>query len=110
MVVIHQGDQYLIPIQVFSGEEEMTPDTLDDLTVKIAGVVKSYSANEMEYDAVLGCWLYPLDSYQSRSIKRNRTDAQIAVRIGDSCFYSAVQKVASSYSIIEEWEVQDGDT
>lgn len=100
MLVMHQGDQYYLPVIITTDGIVVTPGMVDDVKVKVESYIKSYSDNELEFSVSMNCWLYPLTAEESRSFMRNRVDVQVAVRIADSYAYSAVQKTAVSYSTI----------
>lgn len=108
MLVIHQGDQYAIPCLLTAGDTVLTPINVNDVKISIAGVVKAYSAQELSFDATTGYWLFPIDADETSEIAFDRVDAQATIKVGGtSYYYSPVQRIEASYSIIGPWPEEE---
>lgn len=56
--IIHQGDQYYLPISIENNSIFITPNDIDDLRIKIGNIVKVFSKGELLYED--NNWLFPI--------------------------------------------------
>lgn len=103
MTVIHQGDQYLVPITITQGETVITPEICSDVRIMLGSYLKYFSAGEIIYDENAG-WLFPLTEDMSRSMSK-RVDAVVGVKFGPDDIYHTKKKtiVVDDNNIGEAW-------
>lgn len=103
MNLIHQGDQYSVTAKIVLNGEATSPDTVDDVRMKVDEVMKTYSKGELTYSD--GYWGFPLTEEMTRGFKSGVAKVQVAIKKGASFIYSNVQAVDVGYSIIgDNWD------
>lgn len=106
-MIIHQGDQYAIPIKIKSDNLIITPDNCTDVRVKINNKMISYSTGELTFNEIEQLWRFPLTEDISFGYSM-KVQIQIAVKFDDDYVYSPVQQIDVENSIIKDfWS--DGD-
>lgn len=104
---IHQGDQYLIPIQIMFRDEIITPDNCVDVRVKIEDDLVSYDDGEgdLTFDEENQMWCFNLTN--AKSVNYNSiVSMQIGVKFNSTDYiYSDVEQIDCRRSIIKEsWD------
>ena len=100
-MIIHQGDQYAIPVKIKLGNEIITPGNCNDVRIKINDKLLEYSTGGLLYSATEQVWQFPLTESISFNYG-NTVMIQIAVKLGTDYLYSPVKKVEVGSSIIKE--------
>lgn len=102
-MAIHNGDQYAIPVTVTFGDDntKITTDNVDEITIKIGKVPKSYPNGELLFDSEQEEWLYPITKDESDSLKSSSVNFQVRIKIGDNIIHSDVKFINAMYSIIK---------
>jgi len=104
-MAIQERDQYAIPIAVKLGDVPVTPNSCDDITIKLLGVLKTYSKGELTFNSAKNVWEYPLTEAQTRGKEVFGASYQVGVLIGTDTLYSEVETVDVNESIItEDWK------
>lgn len=103
LTVIQQGDQYAIGIIVRCGDAEITPQTCEDMKIKLGSRTKTYLSGGLSFQD--GVWLFPLTQEQSLSVVNGMTTIQAQYRMGSEIQTTPVYPVQVDLSIIREvWE------
>lgn len=103
MVNIHQGDQYYLPIEITRGQTPITPDMVDDVRIKLGGVLKYYSTGEIIFDTETNKYKYPLTEEETKNLL-GQSSIQIGLKIGNDIINSNTENIRVAHSIItEEW-------
>ena len=61
-------DQYSIPVTIYLNGEPITPDTCDDVIVKLGDCQKSYSGGEVTFDSENNFFRYPVTSEMTSNL------------------------------------------
>ena len=101
-MMIYQGDQYALPVQIVLGEEPLTPQDCDDLKIQLGHLCRTYSMGELRYDQDLSCWLFPLTKEQTHSLRVGRQQLQVMVQRGQDQYISKTQTLFVGASLFEE--------
>ena len=66
MLIIHQGDDLMIPFKIEQNSDILTPNKFSDIRICIGDVVRSYSKGELVFNNE--CYLFHLKSNESASM------------------------------------------
>lgn len=99
---IQQGDQYVIPFKIKSGQNIVTPEKVDDVRIKVGDIIKSVEAENLTFDTETQCWQFPLTQAQTRAIRSGMVSYQVGVKVGGEIVYSRVGNLQVNDSIIQE--------
>ena len=99
IAVIHQGDQYYLPITITNDNILITPDNIDDIRIKVGGVIKKYSNNTLLFENET--WLFPIT--QKNSLKwKGPTDCQIQYKQNDNIITSDIYTIIVDSSMFDD--------
>ncbi len=101
-MMIHQGDQYAIPVKIKIGNEIITPDNCTDVRIKINDKLLEYRSGSLLYNDIEKVWQFPLTEKVSFAYG-NTARIQIGVKFDDDFIYSTVKKIEVGSSIIKEF-------
>lgn len=101
-MIIHQGEQYKMAFDVFLDDVKATPEDIDGLRIKIGDRLLEYPDGELEFDLEMNRWLYPLTSYQTRTLRSETAETQVAARISSDIVMTDVFELDVRKSIIKE--------
>lgn len=94
-------DQYSIPVTIMLNNERVTPETCDDIVIKLGDYQKSYSKGEITYDSEKEFFRYPVTSEITSSLPQLAL-MQVAIIIDNDKILSPTQSVNVRHSIISE--------
>ena len=114
---IHKGDQYDVPVKVTYGKNHtiVTPDNVDEMTIKIGSVSKSFPDGDLTFDSETksfpdgdltfdsenGRWLYPITAEETDLLNAGDVSFQVRIRIADDIIHSDIKYINISGSIIK---------
>lgn len=103
-MIIHKGEQYIIPFEVKIGEDLATPENIDGLRIKVVDKLCEWPDGELSFDDENEVWEYPLTEAQSLLFMSGPRKAQIAVLKDGAILKSDVFTINVKDSIImERW-------
>jgi len=104
MLIIQQGDQYMLLFKIKKDGVYITPSNVQDVRIQIGAVLKTYSKSELTFDTVSSEWRYPLTQKETIAIEDNYADIQIGVKETNQISYSPTIQAYIGKSIInKEW-------
>lgn len=104
-MIIHKGEQFILPFEVKIGEDLATPENIDGLRIKVVDKLCEWPDGELSFDSENNMWEYPLTEAQSLMFMSGPRKAQVAVMLGDVILKSDVFTLDVKDSIImERWD------
>lgn len=100
LTVIQQGDQYAIEIVVKNGETVVTPETCDDMRIRLGGFIRSYGRGELSCED--GVWRFPMTQEMSLSFRGGMTSLQAQFKDGSEVRGTPVYPVEVDLSVLRE--------
>lgn len=104
--MIHRGDQYYIPIDIFIGESSVTPQNTNAVHVKIGNLTKSYPNGSLIYNSESECWEYPISQEETYSMKCS-VKYQCKIVRGDDILLSDLYDTTIDESIFRIEEIEE---
>ena len=102
-MTLHQGDQYVIPIESKNATTVITPDDVDDVRIQIGDELRQYSDGGLTFDAENKKWLFHITEEKTRTFTAS-VNMQVGILVGTDIIYSSVQKIKLERSIIrKDW-------
>ena len=102
-MTLHQGDQYVIPIEIKNATGVITPDDVDDVRIQIGDERRQYSDGRLTFDAENKQWLFQKKKKKTRTFTAS-VNMQVGILVGTDIVYSSVQKIKLERSIIrKDW-------
>lgn len=95
---IHQGDQYFIPVRLKYNNEVVTPESVDDVIIKVGNTEQSYKNGELYFEE--GKFYYQLTEEMTKNMNTTAL-LQVLLVFGDNKIHSSVQKIPVEISIIK---------
>lgn len=86
MTKIIQGEQYALQFTLTNEEAPITPESCDDVKIKLRTIEKTHSSGRLRYDREAGVWLFPLTQVQTLAFCDNRIERQRQVKIGGNVY------------------------
>lgn len=97
IAIIQQGAQYYLPFKISHNGVITSPENVDDVKIKVAGLEKRFSKCELEYSDDM--WLFPI--CQEFSLKlAGIVSCQVSIRCGDNIYPSKTYTILVNASII----------
>lgn len=87
MLVIHQGDQLMIPFEIEQNGEPLLPEKTKEIRICVDDIVRYYSKGELTY--YNNVYLFPLSSQESKNLV-GIIKVQVEVQFGTSEVHSQV--------------------
>lgn len=100
LTIIQQGDQYAIEVVVKNGEDIVTPETCDDMRIKLGEYTRSYGAGELVCED--GVWRFPMTQEMSLSFRKGMTTLQAQFKDGAEVRGTSVYPVEVDLSVLRE--------
>ena len=107
-LILVQGDQYNVPVQVTLNGTVITPDNSTDVRIQMGDTLYSYADNELTYDSDAKAYLFPLTEEQTRNMGK-AAFFQVGVKQGTDISYSPEEIITIEQSIITEAWDDDGE-
>ena len=102
-MTLHQGDQYVIPVEIKNATGVITPDDVDDVRIQIGDELRQYSDGGLTFDAENKKWLFYITEEKTRTFTGS-INMQVGILVGTDIVYSSVQKIKLERSIIrKDW-------
>ena len=101
-IIIHQGEQILIPFEIKLNGDAVTPADVDGIKIKVINRTCKYPDGDLIWNDEDDTWDYPLTQEQSFDLSARPSEAQISIKIGSSIIPSDVFSVDVRNSIIKE--------
>ena len=102
-MTLHQGDQYVIPVEIKNATAVITPDDVDDVRIQIGDELRQYSDGGLTFDAENKKWLFRITEEKTRTFNCS-VNMQVGILVGTDIVYSSVQKIKVEHSIIrKDW-------
>lgn len=102
-MTLHQGDQYVIPVEIKNATAVITPDDVDDVRIQIGDELRQYSDGGLTFDAENKKWLFHITEEKTRTFTCS-VNMQVGILVGTDIVYSSVQKIKLERSIIrKDW-------
>lgn len=95
--IIHQADQYVLPIKVKYNYETVTPDTVDDIRISVGGFVQSHGNNELQFDGEN--WLFNLKQEHTARLP-SKTKCQVEIKFSNTRIHSSVFEIDVKESLL----------
>ena len=80
-MVIMQGDQYSIPIEISLANGAAKPSDFADVEIIIAGIRKTMSKGEIGYDVDEAVFLFPIEQKETFMLNKRNITAQARVKL-----------------------------
>lgn len=107
-MVIHKGEQFIVPVEVKIDDTSVAPEDIDGLRIQIGDRLCEWPDGELEYDSDNAVWNYPLTEEQSMTMYAGQRKAQISVKIGDAILNTDVFNIDVKDSIIKRRWTDNG--
>lgn len=80
-MIIQQGDQYYIPIQIKTEDDYfIKPDNIDDIIIQLGDYALQGSKGELGFDTEENMWLFPVTAEMTRKWI-GKTKAQTGIKV-----------------------------
>lgn len=97
-MTIYQADQYTIPFSIKHNHEVLTPSNVDDVSIAVGDMKKTYSDSSLGFDYSTNQWLFYISKEQTAKMI-GATEAQIEIVREGNLFHSAVIAVNVAKSV-----------
>ena len=101
--IIHNGDQYYIPVKIKKDGVVVTSADVADVRIQIGTTMQSYGANELTFDSATNSWLFHLTEEISRGLNRE-SQFQVGIKAASETewYYSDTSVITVGASAIRD--------